>query len=88
MRLTTDGSSQYCYIIIIVLRSRYAPASVESLRDSVAKALDGRSTASKFGELIDKHGRNDWLEPVMEHLGPFIQLQLNDMANMLEVFSK
>lgn len=71
-----------------MLKNRYAPESVESLRDSVQKNLDSRSTASKFGELVDKHGRNDWLEPVMEHMGPFIQLQLGDMANMLEVFSK
>jgi len=81
-------ATQYCYIVIIVLKNRYAPATAESLRSSVQKALDSRSTATRFGELIDKHGRNDWLEPVMEHLGPFIQLQLGDMANMLEVFAK
>lgn len=51
------------------------------------KAHDSRATASKFGELIDKHGRDDWLGPMMEDLGPYIQLQLGDMANMLEVFS-
>ncbi len=52
------------------------------------RAVDSRGSASKFGELIDKHGRNDWLEPLMGHLGPYVQLQLGDMANMLEVFSK
>ena len=72
----------------IVLKNRYAPSSVESLRESMRKAVDSRSTASRFGELIDKHGRNDWLEPVIDHLGPYVQLQLGDMANMLEVFSK
>ncbi|KAK4696995.1 hypothetical protein P7C71_g1006, partial [Lecanoromycetidae sp. Uapishka_2] len=78
----------YCYIIYIVVKNRYAPESIESLRESVQKNVDSRSTASKFGELIDKHGRSDWLGPVMEDIGPFIQLQLGDMANMLEVFSK
>ena len=52
------------------------------------RALDRRSTASRFGELVDKHGRENWLEPLMEDLGPFIQLQLGDIANMLEVFDK
>ena len=52
------------------------------------KAVDSRQRASKFGELVDKHGRQDWLEPVVDHLGPQIQLQLGDIANMLEVFSK
>lgn len=72
----------------IVLKNRYAPSSVESLRESMRKAVDSRSTASRFGELIDKHGRNDWLEPVIDRLGPYVQLQLGDMANMLEIFSK
>lgn len=53
----------------------------------MGRAHDSRATASKFGELIDKHGRDDWLAPMMEDLGPYIQLQLGDMANMLEVFS-
>lgn len=52
------------------------------------KAVDSQGTASKLGELIDKHGRNDWLDPLIESLGPQIQLQLGDLANMLEVFSK
>ena len=79
---------QYLYITYIVLRNRFAPTSVESLRESMQRALNSRDTASRFSELIDKHGRNDWLEPLMENLGPYIQLQLGDMANMLEVFEK
>lgn len=71
-----------------MLKNRYFPTSAESIRESMRRAVDSRTSASKLGELIDKHGRNDWLEPVMEQLGPAIQLQLGDMANMLEVFSK
>lgn len=80
--------SQYGYIMYIVLKNRYFPTSIESIRKSMRRAVDSRGTASKFGELIDKHGRNDWLGPVMDDLGPYLQLQLGDMANMLEVFSK
>ena len=39
-----------------------------------------------FSELIDKHGRKDWLDPVMENLGPYIQLQLGGMSLLLNVF--
>ena len=72
----------------MVLKNRYFPTSAESIRQSMRKALDSKSTASRFGELIDKHGRQDWIEPLVDHLGPPIQLQLGDMANMLEVFMK
>ena len=46
------------------------------------------SMAYRLGELIDKHGREDWLEPLIDELGPFLQLQLGDLASILEVFSK
>ena len=77
----------YFYIIYFVLRNRFYPSSVESLRGSMQRAHDSRSTAYKFSELIDKHGRSNWIEPLMADLGPYVQLQLGDLANMLEVFS-
>ena len=54
----------------------YYPTTVESLRESQRRAFDSSASASMFSELIDKHGRNDWLDPVMESLGPYAQLQL------------
>ncbi|KAF6226057.1 hypothetical protein HO173_012547 [Letharia columbiana] len=77
----------YSYIIYIVVMNRYYPTTVESLRKSQRRAFDSSVSANMFSELIDKHGRNDWLDPVMDSLGPYVQLQLGDMANMLEVFS-
>lgn len=77
----------YGYILYIVLKNRFFPSSVESIRSSIQRAQDSRSNAYKFSELIDKHGRSNWLEPLIADLGPYIQLQLGDLANMLEVFS-
>lgn len=77
----------YCYIIYVVLMNRYYPTTVESLRESQRRAFDSSASANMFSELIDKHGRKDWLDPVMSSLGPYVQLQIGDMANMLEVSS-
>lgn len=52
------------------------------------RALDVKDKPYKFGELIDKYGRDGWLEPLLDDLGPYIQLQVADLANMLEVFHK
>ena len=79
---------QWLYIIYLVAKNRYFPTSVESLRESVRRAVDREGVAYGLGELIDKHGREDWLEPLTDALGPYIQLQLGDIANMLEVFAK
>ena len=51
------------------------------------RAHDRNQSANRFGELIDKHGNDGWLEPLMKDTGPYIQLQLGDIANMLEVFA-
>ena len=56
--------------------NRYYPTAVESLQESQRRAFDSSASANMFSELIDKHGRNGWLDPVMDSLGPYVQLQL------------
>ena len=46
--------------------------------------MDRGATALKVGELMDKHGSDDWLGPLMDELGPFLQVQIADLANLLE----
>ncbi|MCJ1335925.1 hypothetical protein MMC09_001199 [Bachmanniomyces sp. S44760] len=77
----------YAYILYLVIKNHYYPTSVSSLRESSKRALDREVAATKLGELIDKHGKDQWLEPLVDELGPYIQLQLGDIANMLEVFA-
>lgn len=71
-----------------MLKNRYYPASSASLQESIERAHDRQSTAYKFRELIDRHGGDNWIEPVIDELGPIVQLQLGDLANMLEVLTK
>lgn len=71
-----------------MIKNRIYPTSVGTLRESMQRALDGQSTAYRVGEIIDKHGRDSWLEPLIDELGPYIQLQIGDIANALEVIHK
>ena len=75
----------YAYILYIVLKQRFNPSSIESLRSSMQRALNSRTRAHQISELVDKHGKNDWLDPLIDELGPHIQLQVGDLANMFEV---
>ncbi|KAI9787318.1 MAG: hypothetical protein M1816_007666 [Peltula sp. TS41687] len=77
----------WAYIIYMVVRNRYRPSSLESLQESMNRNLERGSIAYRLGELIDKHGREDWLGPLIDEVGPMIQLQLGDLANLLEVFA-
>lgn len=71
-----------------VIKNRFFPTSVGSLRESIQRTSDSQNSAYRFGEIIDKHGQDSWIEPLIDELGPYIQLQLGDIANMLEVFHK
>ena len=75
----------YAYIIYFVLRNRYYPTSVKSLKAAQHRAQDNSRKALQISELMDKHGNENWLEPLVRELGPYVQLQLNDVANLLEV---
>ena len=77
----------YAYILYISIKSHFSPSSIDSLRASMQRAHDRNQSAYRLGELIDKHGNEGWLEPLMKDMGPHIQLQLGDIANMLEVFA-
>ena len=50
----------------------------------MTRSFDRGATAFKVGELMDKHGSENWLEPLLDELGPYIQLQIGDLASFLE----
>lgn len=77
----------YAYILYISIKNHFFPSSIDSLRTSMQRAHDRNQSAYRFGELINKYGNEGWLEPLMKDMGPYIQLQLGDIANMLEVFA-
>lgn len=76
-------NSQYGYIIFSAVRNYYYPASLSELRASIKRTIDREATAFKAGEM-DKHGNRDWLGPLVEKMGPVIQVQIVDFANILE----
>lgn len=57
---------------------------MESLKESANRATNSSTKAEKFVELVDRHGHHDWLNPVMQDIGPYAQIQIGDLANMLE----
>lgn len=74
----------YCYIAFTVLKNRNQSTAPPSLRESYARTSDRNSSAYKFGEIIRKHGSDGWIDPIIDELGPWMQLQLGDLADFLE----
>lgn len=65
----------------------YYPRPLEELRKEIERTIDRSATAIKIGELMDRHGSDDWLGPLLDELGPYIQVQIVDLASFLEVCS-
>ncbi|ERF70939.1 hypothetical protein EPUS_06724 [Endocarpon pusillum Z07020] len=74
-------------IIYTVLKNKFHPSSVESVRESMKRGIDREARAQAWGELVEQHGRKDWIEPLLDELGPYIQLQLGDLTDLLEVLA-
>ncbi len=77
----------YFYVIYSTIRNRSRKTSVRTVRESVGRAFNREARVQAWGELIQRHGQHDWLEPFLDEIGPIIQLQLGDLADLLEVFT-
>lgn len=75
----------YAYIVYATAKNYYYP-SVSALREEVSRNIDRGATALKAGELMEKHGNKHWLGPLLEQTGPYLQVQIADLANLLEVY--
>lgn len=75
----------YAYIIYTTIRNWFYPTSIESVRKAMARGIDRERKAQAWGELIEKHGKSDWVEPLITDMGPLIQMQLGDLTNFIEV---
>jgi hypothetical protein len=77
----------YAWIVYSVIRNKYHPSSVESVRRSMKRGIDREVNAQAWSEIVERHGRQNWIEPLLDELGPYIQLQLGDLADLLEVLA-
>ena len=79
---------QFLATIVQVLRRRLRMPNVERLRENILRTEDSAVTALTLTEQIEKRGEHGWIEPLLEDMGPWMLLQLGDMASLLEVVLK
>jgi hypothetical protein len=75
----------YSYFAYLIIRQRLGPERREALQESHDRVNDGESTPNTFGEMIGQHGSSNWLDPMLEYVGPIIQPQIKDLADWMEV---
>lgn len=71
-----------------VLKRRLYPPTLEDVRGEIKRSEDVEMTALNLTQLIEQHGSHGWTDALREDLGPWLLLQLEDLANVLEIWRK
>ena len=72
----------------MVLRKRFVDKTLEDVRSDLERTEDRRQDPLDLTEFIEKQGDGSWLERLQEVAGPWIMIQLADIANMFEILRK
>ena len=75
-------------MLLLVLKRWYYPPTPESLNEDIKRSEDTQQTALNLTQLIEQHGSRGWLDALIEKMGPSSILQLEDMADALEIVRK
>jgi len=74
-------------MILSTLKNYFIPTTVSSLRAATEQAQSRTIAAQKLNQLLSHSGPAAVLSTLESDLGPRVQIQLCDIANMLEVFN-
>ena len=72
----------------LVLKRWYHPPTLENLCEDIKRSEDTQQTALNLTQLIEQYGSRGWLDALIEKTGPNSMLQLEDMADALEIMRK
>ncbi|KAF2666196.1 hypothetical protein BT63DRAFT_442479 [Microthyrium microscopicum] len=75
----------YLYAAFRVLQTRTPFDQRESLQEITQRADADDETSNTLGELVTRHGSSDWLEPVLDTIGPTAQPMLRSAADWMEI---
>ena len=87
-RLTLTCTYQILFTLFSVLKARYYPPDIASLRKKLERSEDASQTAQDLIELIEQHGTQGWVDALIQKAGPTVQLLLEDMADFMEIAKK
>ena len=79
---------QLSAIIYLVAQRHFHSPTLEDLREDVKRTEDVHETALTLTEFIEKKGDEMWADELLEGLGPWLMIQLSDMAAFFEVMRK
>jgi hypothetical protein len=75
-------------IVYLVMERYFNEPTMKDLCHNIERTEDRQQTALSLMEYIQKEGDEEWADKILEEVGPWLMVQLSDMANSFEVFRK
>ena len=61
---------------------------MEEFREDVKRSENVDKKAQSVAELIERHGPREWVDALIDEVGPGLMLEVEDAANFLERLQK
>lgn len=71
-------------ILYLVVERKVHGNTLEDLREDIKHREDTQQIALSLNEFIEKRGDEKWADEIVEVVGPWLMIQLADMANFFE----
>jgi hypothetical protein len=81
------ASFMVCLALYSVLRRKFGYATKEKMEEAQDRLEDETKTAHTFGEMINRHGSDSWIDPVIDTVTATVQPYMKDSADWLEVLN-
>lgn len=75
-------------IVYLIVNRRLNPPTIEDLKAEIRRTESKTTTALNLAEYIEKKGDKQWVDPLIDEVGPWAMIQLADLANLVEVLQK
>ncbi|KAF2820304.1 hypothetical protein CC86DRAFT_305158 [Ophiobolus disseminans] len=71
-------------LLYLVVERKVHGNTLEDLREDIKHREDTQQTALSLNEFIEKKGDEKWADDIVQAVGPWLMVQLADMANFFE----
>lgn len=75
-------------IVYMVMSRQLFGKTIKEVRTDLERTEDQDQTAYTLTEYIEKQGGGSWVEKLQEDLGPWLMIQLCDVADLFEILRK
>lgn len=72
-------------MVYLILNRKIHEPTLNDLREDVKRTEDRNETALSITEFMEKEGDEGWVDELIRVVGPWIMVQLADLANLMEV---